>query len=1180
MPVSRYQIRNVYSLADPELYKAADRDDPEALLEGVAMAGLVGVLRQLGDLAEFAAEIFHNLHEEVATTAARGHGLLERVHQLELEIPSIERAFLSQTSHSAFFPNSGIDWHPNQKTSQNLITTGDLPRFVMDSYEEARGPPRLFLLDKFDVGGAGACLKRYTDPSFYKVEVSSDEIVNAEIQKHKKIHKTKKKGSQWKTGGTPEVSPPSHAKLHQLFLEDRVQNGTIEPTRRVKLKKRPNKSPFDSETGESYMQKLLNSPSEGKIVHQIPVHPSILPLPSDSLFKDTMGSPFNLATKSRSPSVSVSVENTGRRNPADNLAGKVTDRMISDLTTSSSSEVEEKQIAVDEEIGMDGVQNGDRFDDVASETDNYVDALGTMESELETEGELRAKSYPRIYSDLPSDSQSNSTETTSIVGVTGFTEIPFRPRVPPEKIPGVACVDVDPGVILEKGSIKEADSKEDNETSKNDEHLLSTAGSLLSFQFVRNSEGEVENVHPDDGSSPMIRVPNILETSDKISEEDNHTMDSLPEEQLKQIGDDYGVLHISDSAEAKVSCFSEDEIESNHSEILPAIDAVSDLDDANKSEGNDHQQINKESKEKDTGLVNSEIEVGSTPVSVPDDVDENDENALSTLEDDTELEGKEADSVDSKEMEKITADENNACSTPEEPYENLQSCIIQDSKESCEREEVNLNDDDVKESNTSHAASHDDLNDDDDDVTHSFLEETYQNEQQAANLGNHDLESKSINHEDDIDISKATQSSPVENKVDPQLLLASGTHVDHETPFDTHSESHSVSQQEKPVSVSIPDKPPSLESPHTSGHDIDHFDQVKHQFHSDPYLVNLASQSEEYPQGKPMIISDLVSVSVPVPDKPPTLELLQMNGHDNDLFDQVKHQFNSDPMNLASQSVVHEEDPQGKPITVSVSVPVPDKLPTLKLPQALSDDTNLFDQVKHQSPPVLPGFGMLPETPPVKLEDAPPLPPLPPMQWRMRKLQNGGQGQHSDHNFPPLFQSKPNEGSQVVGPTPLDEASLQTEDRDKSSEAKFEENLVPQKAVETDSGRDIILPSSDPNSNPPPGDEMVTGIRPMKIQRPRSPLIEAVAAHDKSKLRKVSDRAMSQITKGQENDKLLEQIRTKSYNLKPAVQTRPNLHGPTTNVRIAAILEKANAIRQAFAGSDDDDDDSDSWSDS
>lgn len=45
--------------------------------------------------------------------------------------------------------NAGIDWHPNLRSGQNLITQEDLPRFVMDSYEDCRGPPRLFLLDKY-----------------------------------------------------------------------------------------------------------------------------------------------------------------------------------------------------------------------------------------------------------------------------------------------------------------------------------------------------------------------------------------------------------------------------------------------------------------------------------------------------------------------------------------------------------------------------------------------------------------------------------------------------------------------------------------------------------------------------------------------------------------------------------------------------------------------------------------------------------------------------------------------------------------------------------------------------------------------------------------------------------------------------------------------------------------------
>lgn len=44
---------------------------------------------------------------------------------------------------------AGVEWHPNLRMEQNLITRGDFPRFVMDSYEECRGPPRLFLLDKY-----------------------------------------------------------------------------------------------------------------------------------------------------------------------------------------------------------------------------------------------------------------------------------------------------------------------------------------------------------------------------------------------------------------------------------------------------------------------------------------------------------------------------------------------------------------------------------------------------------------------------------------------------------------------------------------------------------------------------------------------------------------------------------------------------------------------------------------------------------------------------------------------------------------------------------------------------------------------------------------------------------------------------------------------------------------------
>lgn len=44
---------------------------------------------------------------------------------------------------------TGADWHASIRSDQNHCTSGDLPRFVRNFYEECRGPPQLFLLDKY-----------------------------------------------------------------------------------------------------------------------------------------------------------------------------------------------------------------------------------------------------------------------------------------------------------------------------------------------------------------------------------------------------------------------------------------------------------------------------------------------------------------------------------------------------------------------------------------------------------------------------------------------------------------------------------------------------------------------------------------------------------------------------------------------------------------------------------------------------------------------------------------------------------------------------------------------------------------------------------------------------------------------------------------------------------------------
>ncbi|CAB4315297.1 unnamed protein product [Prunus armeniaca] len=436
MPLTRYQIRNEYGLADPELYGAADRDDPEALLEGVAMAGLVGVLRQLGDLAEFAAEIFHDLHEEVMATATRGHGLVVRVQQLEADFPSIEKAFLSQTNHSSFFSNSGVDWHPNLRSEQNMITRGDLPRFVMDSYEECRGPPRLFLLDKFDVAGDGACLKRYTDPSFFKVEPASS-MATVEMQREKKIRKVKqKKGSRWRNGETPEAALTSHAKLHELFLEERIENGHSDPARLVKLKKRHlNGSAVDSKTGKSYMEKFLETPSpERKLVCETSVTPPLLRLTSDNtgepdlrILDISIVSPAAMSPETKSTSSSPNSQEAIVELSVDGFNGEAYDEEVakrsepnSDVETNKSYSNLQK-VAVDKRLAGDGEHKTggsvegsipSSSDDMTSEVDNYMDALATMDSEMETDNEYKTKNNVRFLNveKYGTDSDANEEE--------------------------------------------------------------------------------------------------------------------------------------------------------------------------------------------------------------------------------------------------------------------------------------------------------------------------------------------------------------------------------------------------------------------------------------------------------------------------------------------------------------------------------------------------------------------------------------------------------------------------------------------------------------------------------------------------------------------------------------------------------------------------------------------------
>ncbi|XP_057536932.1 protein SCAR3 [Amaranthus tricolor] len=209
MPLVRFTVKNEYGLGVEELYKdGVQSEDPKAVLDGVAVAGLVGVLRQLGDLAQFAAEIFHGLQEQVASTSSRSRKLVNRVQRIEASLPSLEKAILSQTDHLRFAYTPGTEWHACIRDERNHFIFDDLPHFIMDSYEECKEPPRLQLLDRFDSGGPGSCLKRYSDPTFFRRASSNSEESNGEkSQRERKGRKIKKRRSGQQSGQFAKSAP-------------------------------------------------------------------------------------------------------------------------------------------------------------------------------------------------------------------------------------------------------------------------------------------------------------------------------------------------------------------------------------------------------------------------------------------------------------------------------------------------------------------------------------------------------------------------------------------------------------------------------------------------------------------------------------------------------------------------------------------------------------------------------------------------------------------------------------------------------------------------------------------------------------------------------------------------------------------------------------------------------------
>lgn len=450
-------------LGDPDLYgaaaaagkrgvaaaAAAEEEEPKALLEGVAVAGLVGILRQLGDLAEFAADVFHDLHEQVIATSARGRKVLTRVQNIEAALPSLEKAVKNQKSHIHFAYVPGSDWHTQFQNEQNHLLSSDLPRFMMDSYEECRDPPRLYLLDKFDNAGAGACLKRYSDPSYFKKAwdmMRADKTAN--LQKEKRSQKIKRKGSR--------MREPYHGQTTSRHRSDELQRslnaGQIvnrqfaspstdgqsfsehksTPDARSNPDNISRSSSFSSKTRLSSVEQALDTkpstvPHEdghgkssnpklhkhGDMPSRHLLNSSNVSDPSDDLKQSSL--PGDMVP--RSPYVkwdekAAIIMSTSSAYCDDVVMDKAEDeeptcisyvRKETDHKVMDTLEQHDTLFKKTKSLSVPSVLNC--HDDIPGEADNYMDALNTLESETETEAEFQTKnqlvSAPSFNAEAP-----------------------------------------------------------------------------------------------------------------------------------------------------------------------------------------------------------------------------------------------------------------------------------------------------------------------------------------------------------------------------------------------------------------------------------------------------------------------------------------------------------------------------------------------------------------------------------------------------------------------------------------------------------------------------------------------------------------------------------------------------------------------------------------------------------
>ncbi|CAI5973581.1 unnamed protein product [Closterium sp. NIES-64] len=154
MPLARRHVAAEESLASPSVLRAASSDDPRGMLEGVSMACLVGLVKQLAVLSDHASRVFEGLAADLAEVASRREQVAARARGIESVVGRIEERILKDSHPLALAYTPGVRWRAHVPTAQQVLLSADRPLVIVTAYQNAAPAPPLQRLHRYGDRGS------------------------------------------------------------------------------------------------------------------------------------------------------------------------------------------------------------------------------------------------------------------------------------------------------------------------------------------------------------------------------------------------------------------------------------------------------------------------------------------------------------------------------------------------------------------------------------------------------------------------------------------------------------------------------------------------------------------------------------------------------------------------------------------------------------------------------------------------------------------------------------------------------------------------------------------------------------------------------------------------------------------------------------------------------------------